>query len=78
MQKKIEYPKNGIIKPWKSSKEKYYAAPVMKKCDRCKDELYQMGHVPFYGYETIGPRVYGIYDCMLHGKRKVRLEIWKK
>lgn len=80
MQKKIEYPKNGIIQPFISSPlhhpEKYRARAYLQGCDQCKVTLGRDGRVPFYGYETIGPRVYALYRCTIHGMKKVRLKMY--
>ncbi len=89
MQKKATYPKDGLLiiengskwfvgqsNSWKASEkrrvDKYYFLQKGESCDRHKANACHK-RAMFYGYETIGPRVYALYRCTDHGMIRYRL-----
>lgn len=65
--KKIPFPKYGKLE---LGKMVYQLSTKAALCGRNEKCVY---HGPFYGYDTIGPRVYGVYECPSHGKFRKRL-----
>lgn len=89
MQKKISYPKNGIVmingsrylcgQAYFRNKQRYYFIP---RYDHCTHAFWNSKNqwtddcglrATFYGYEQIGPRVYAIHKCVLGHKNLTRL-----
>lgn len=86
MQKKIPFPAGGILvlkgsryivgqgSEWSEKKKShvtsYYFIPKYEKCtvgEKCECRA------TFYGYETIGPRVYAVHRCIMGHRSKTRL-----
>jgi hypothetical protein len=73
MQKKIPYPEKGVLiidGHTYTLDKKYTYIPGRKRCDvkGCKKK-----YAYFYGYETIGPRVYLLHKCAEHGLQRTRI-----
>lgn len=68
MQKKTIY--GRIVS---ANAKKFQARAFLKPCPRCFADHRGSTKIMWYGYETIGPRVYGLYQCPMHGLIKERL-----
>lgn len=68
--KKIDFPKFGLLEIPRNKDLIFQVYARSSACGRSDKCLY-IG--PFYGYDTIGPRAYAVYECPSHGKFKKRI-----